>query len=133
MSKEFLDFCEKSFDNLVYVKGNHWKLSIGTNMFFDGDNMTFNLEEIAPKTLKIYTDRTFWEWLAYATTDIGFYHHEIKTVASRFGVDWNEETLELSVTFKRNQMSIGQAFFRLMQTVGIVGNFRYYVWFEGKP
>ena len=52
MSKEFLDFCEKSFDNLVYVKGNHWKLSIGTNMFFDGDNITFNLEEISPKTLK---------------------------------------------------------------------------------
>ncbi len=133
MSKDLLDLCQASLNNIVRTNGNHWKITAGTGMFFDGEEIYFNAEEVAPKTIKIYTDRTFWEWLAYAVVDIGYYHEEIKTVASRFGVVWNEENLELSITFKRNEMSIGQAYFRLMQVVGIVGNFRYYVWFEGKP
>ena len=130
--KKLLDLCVNSFDDSFGVKGNHWGLDIALSAFFDGEGMAFHLEEVAPKTLKISTTKAFSEWLAYATLDYTQYEEEIRRVARIYGAEWDEEKGELFIRFKRNEMRVGQAYFRLLQAMGVIGNFRYHIYFEGK-
>ncbi|MBQ8290912.1 MAG: hypothetical protein IJX88_00170 [Clostridia bacterium] len=130
--KPLLDLCERVMNNFVRAKGDHWGLHIALGMFFDGEGMSYRLEEVAPKTLRLSTGGSFSEWLAYATLDYTEYKEEIEAVAKRFGAEWNEEKGELFIQFKRNELSIGEAYFRLAQAMGVIGNFRYYIHFPGK-
>lgn len=106
-------------------------LTVSTMFFFDGESMNFKLEEVAPKTLKLSTTYTVLEWLAYITWDVTEYTEEINTICRRFGAEWDGESL--SITFRRNELSLAEAYFKLIEVMGIVGSIRRYIYYPNKP
>ncbi len=107
------------------------KLDVATRFFFDGDSMNFCLSEVAPKTLKLSTGSNVFDWLAFITFDITEYTKEINTICHRFGADWDGENL--SITFRRNELSLAEAYFKLIELMGIVGSIRRYIYYPNKP
>ncbi|MBQ8177987.1 MAG: hypothetical protein IJ033_02225 [Clostridia bacterium] len=106
-------------------------LNVATTFFFDGDSMSFRFKEVAPKTYKLSTGPNVLDWLAFITYDIGEYAEEIPVIARRFGAEWDGESL--SITFRRNEMSLDRAYFKLIEVMGIVGSIRRYIYYPNKP
>ena len=93
--------------------------------------MNFHLQEISPKTLKLSTAANFMELLANVTWDTTIYTDEICAICARFGADWDGKAI--SLTFRRNEMSLGEAYFKLINVMGIVGAIGRYIYYPNKP
>lgn len=126
-----LDLLLSARHDLCSSKEREGFIDVATTFFFDGESMNFRLEEIAPKTLKLYTAPCFLEWLAHVTIDSTEYAQEIKNICSRFKAEWDGESI--SITFKRNELSLAQAYFKLIECMGIVGSLRRYIYYPNKP
>ena len=107
-------------------------LCVNANVFFDGEGITFRVTAQEGHRTKIDTDKSFGEWFDYVTFGTENYLAEIEKVCQRFGVEWDEEKQVLSITFRRNEMTMTDAFFRMTQAVMILGKFRDGIFFENR-
>ena len=126
-----LDLFEKAMGELCVSREMDGYLDVCTLFFFDGDSQSFRLEEVAPKTLKLYTAPNVLEWFCQVMIDVTAYEEEINAVCKRFGAEW--DGFRLSLTFRRNDMTLAEAYFKLIKIMGIVGTFNRYVYFKDKP
>ena len=118
-------------NDLCYTHEREGYLDVSTTFFFDGDSMNFCLKEVAPKTLKLYTAPNVLDWLAYITYDLTAFTEQINTICARFGAEWDGESL--SITFRRNELSLSEAYFKLIEVMGIVGSIRRYIYYPNMP
>lgn len=103
-----------SLDALFDVSEHGGVTYVHPHIFFDGEGSGFKLYTLDSHTCRITTDRSFSEWYGYISTDDEKRFEEFtKLICKRYGVEWDGESLTLSITFRRNEYTLAEAIMRL--------------------
>ena len=95
---------------------------ISPHVSLDGEGTVFRLYRLDSHTCRITTDKSFAEWYGYASTGYeGRYAALTDALCKRCGLEWDAETLTLSITFRRNQYGLAEALMRLENAVLFFG------------
>lgn len=103
-----------SLDRLFSVSVGGGVTYIHPHIFFDGEGTAFIFYTPDSHTCKITTDRNFSDWYGYISTgEEERFARFLPLVCERYGVEWDEASFTLSITFRRNKYTLAQALMRL--------------------
>ena len=113
MTPEMKYLCE-SLDMLFDVSEHAGITYVHPHLFFGGEESGFKLYTVDTHVCKITTDRSFSEWYGYVSTDDeARFDKMTELICRRYGLEWDADELVLSITFRRNELTLAPALFRL--------------------
>jgi hypothetical protein len=86
----------------------------------DGEGVVFFVTAEDGHRTKITASKTFSDWLEYTVYGTNEFETRIERVCARFGCTWDFERKELYILFRRNEFSLAEGYFRLMQCAYIL-------------
>ena len=102
--------------------GQSIKMSTDICSVCDGDGVVFFLTVEENHYTKITASSTLSDWLQYTVYGTNDYESRIQCVCERFDCTWDFDKKELFISFRRNEYTLAQAFFRLQQCAYILSS-----------
>ncbi len=110
----------EQLDDLYRAYSDGCDIGIWSHMYLDGTPINFRFYQEDSKVCRLVTGTAFSDWMAWCTGDWEKASRDIEALAKPYGATWDNEKGELSLRFRRNEMSVAEALIRLLQAVAVI-------------
>ena len=112
-----LNSVKNTLEKLYSVKKIDDTIYINPNIMIDGDGVLFTFAYDENKNCTIKTSKQNNEYLEYLFDDYDRNLRYIDKINQRLKTEFDDENLVISITFRRNEMSLTKAIMNLTQAV----------------
>jgi len=112
-NEEVIDKLYANLRDIYKVDTRHDEQRVFFGIFLDDEssNILFNINP--DKTMTVKTDSCFSDWIWHPFQPSEGYTTSVAAIVRRYGLSFDEKRGELSLTFRRNEMTVAAAIYRI--------------------
>ena len=120
-----LDALERALSLSFSVKALPDRAIFNHGITLDGEGVAIIAERMDADTARLTLSANVREFLANSTDGYRRYHTWFQALQKRFGVIFDEDTGELSLTFRGEDMTTAAACYKLLQAMWVMASFHW--------